>query len=61
MSYLDKLFNLAGKVAALTGAGGSLVGEMARGLARAGVKVALLDNNLEAAQKVRITASTFAG
>lgn len=50
--YLNNLFNLQGKVAALTGAGGHLVSEMARGLARTGVKVALLDKNPEAARKV---------
>ena len=50
--YLTELFGLSGKVAALTGAGGYLVSEMSRGLAKAGVKVALLDKNLEAAQKV---------
>lgn len=50
--YLTELFGLGGKVAALTGAGGFLVSEMARGLARAGVRVALLDTNLEAAQNV---------
>jgi NAD(P)-dependent dehydrogenase (short-subunit alcohol dehydrogenase family) len=50
--FLTELFGLEGKVAALTGAGGFLVSEMARGLARAGVKVALLDADLEAAQKV---------
>lgn len=43
MSYLEELFRVEGKVAALTGAGGHLVGEMARGLARAGMKVAVLD------------------
>jgi NAD(P)-dependent dehydrogenase (short-subunit alcohol dehydrogenase family) len=50
--YLTELFNLHGKVAALTGAGGYLVSEMSRGLAKAGVKVALLDNNLKAVQMV---------
>ncbi len=50
--YLTSLFDLQGKVAALTGAGGHLVSEMARGLARAGVKVAVLDKDLEAARKV---------
>lgn len=50
--YLTELFGLEGKVAALTGAGGFLVSEMARGLAKAGLKVAVLDNNLEAAQSV---------
>jgi len=50
--YLTELFDLDGKVAALTGAGGFLVGEMARGLANAGVKVAVLDSNLKAAHGV---------
>jgi len=44
-SYLNGIFGLEGKTAALTGAGGFLVGELSRGLARAGVKVALLDAN----------------
>ncbi len=51
-AFLTELFNVNDRVAALTGAGGFLVGEMARGLASAGVKVALLDSNREAAQKV---------
>ena len=50
--YLTEFFGLPGKVAALTGDGGYLVSQMSRGLAKAGVKVALLDQNLEAAQKV---------
>ncbi len=49
--YLTTLFGLEGKVAALTGAGGHLIGEMARALARAGVRVAVLDANLEHAQR----------
>jgi NAD(P)-dependent dehydrogenase (short-subunit alcohol dehydrogenase family) len=52
MSYLDELFNLDGRVAALTGAGGHLVGEMARSLARAGMKVAVLDSRLAKAETV---------
>lgn len=51
--YLTELFGLTGKVAALTGAGGYLVSELSRGLSRAGIRVALLDNNREAAEKVR--------
>lgn len=43
--------DLSGKVAAVTGAGGILCGAFAKVLARAGAKVALLDWNLEAAQK----------
>jgi NAD(P)-dependent dehydrogenase (short-subunit alcohol dehydrogenase family) len=50
--YLTDLFGLSGKVAVLTGAGGQLLGEMSRGLARAGVKVVVLDKDIEAAAKV---------
>jgi NAD(P)-dependent dehydrogenase (short-subunit alcohol dehydrogenase family) len=50
--FLTEFFGLEGKSAVLTGAGGHLISEMSRGLARAGVKVALLDRDLEAAQKV---------
>lgn len=39
-------------MAALTGAGGFLVSEMARGLANAGVRVALMDAKLEHAEPV---------
>lgn len=52
MSYLDQLFNLDGRVAALTGAGGHLVGEMARALARAGMKVAVMDARMTNAEAV---------
>ncbi len=45
--FLSQLFNLEGKTAVLTGAGGFLVGEMSRGLARAGVNVACIDRNIE--------------
>ena len=51
--YLTDLFNLKGKVAAITGAGGFLCGEMARGYARAGIKVVVLDLRLEKAEEVR--------
>jgi NAD(P)-dependent dehydrogenase (short-subunit alcohol dehydrogenase family) len=59
MSYLDELFKIEGRVAALTGAGGHLVGELARGLARAGMKVAVLDARLAKAEAVagQITAA----
>jgi len=50
--YLTELFGLEGKIAAITGAGGLLCGEMARALAKAGVKVAVLDKNMENAGKV---------
>ena len=50
--YLNQLFNLEGKVAAITGAGGHLCSEMARAFARAGCSVAALDLKLEKAQAV---------
>lgn len=49
--FLAAQFNLPGKVAALTGAGGFLVGEMSRALGRAGVRVACLDAKLENAER----------
>lgn len=45
MDYLKKLINLENKVAVLTGGGGILAGEMAKGLLNAYVKVVLLDIN----------------
>lgn len=52
MSYLDQLFNLKGKVAVLTGAGGMLCGEMARGFGKAGCKVVVLDLREEKAKQI---------
>jgi NAD(P)-dependent dehydrogenase (short-subunit alcohol dehydrogenase family) len=43
--YLSRLFGLAGKTAAITGAAGHLCGSMASALAEAGVKIALLDKD----------------
>jgi len=51
--YLSSLFNLKDKVAVVTGAGGHLCGEMARTLAWAGCKVAILDLRLEKAESVK--------
>ena len=51
MGYLEDLFNLEGKVAAITGAGGHLCGEMARSLAKAGVSIAVIDMRPEDAQR----------
>ena len=51
-SYLTELFNLAGKVAVVIGGGGHLCGEMAKGFARAGCAVAVVDLRLEKAQEV---------
>jgi NAD(P)-dependent dehydrogenase (short-subunit alcohol dehydrogenase family) len=50
--YLESLFQLSGKVAVVTGGGGILCGAMSRALGRVGVKIAVLDLVLEAAQKV---------
>ena len=50
--YIDQLFNLKGKVAAVIGAGGHLCSEMARSFAYAGCKVVIIDLRLEKAQKV---------
>ncbi|HEX42463.1 MAG TPA: SDR family oxidoreductase [Phycisphaerales bacterium] len=49
---MNDLFDLSGKVAVITGAGGVLCGEMARAVAAAGAKVAVLDLNEQAAGKV---------
>jgi NAD(P)-dependent dehydrogenase (short-subunit alcohol dehydrogenase family) len=51
-TYLSQLFNLQDSVAVLTGGGGVLCSTMGRALAQAGVKVAMLDISLEAAQRV---------
>lgn len=50
--YLATLFGLRGKVVALTGGGGHLCGEMARGLAAAGARVCVLDLRLHKAEAV---------
>ncbi len=51
-TYLEELFSLEGQVAAVTGGGGVLCGEISRALGRVGVKVAVLDIMLDAAQEV---------
>ncbi|MHC4665735.1 MAG: SDR family oxidoreductase [Planctomycetota bacterium] len=49
---MNELFDLKGKVVAITGAGGILCGAMARALAGAGAKIAVWDLSEEAATKV---------
>lgn len=49
---MQDLFGVSGKVAVITGGGGILCSEMARGLAARGVKVAVLDKNEAAARAV---------
>ena len=51
-NYLGDLFNLEGKIAAVIGGGGYLCSEMARGFARAGCSVAILDLRVEKAKVV---------
>ena len=51
-SFVENLFSINGKVAAVTGGGGYLCGEMARGLAQAGCKLAVMDIRLEKADTV---------
>ena len=48
---MSNLFSLEGKVAVVTGAGGVLCGEISKGLAQAGAKIALLDLRLDMAEK----------
>jgi len=50
--YVDNLFNLKDKIAAITGGGGHLCSEMAKTLARAGCKVVILDLRLDKAKKI---------
>lgn len=49
---MHDLFAIKGKVVVATGGGGVLVGEMSRGLASLGARIAILDIFPEAAQKV---------
>ncbi len=51
-SYVSNLFNVEGKVAVVIGGGGHLCSEMARGFARAGCAVSVLDLRLEKAKAV---------
>lgn len=52
-SYQSKqLYDITGKVAVITGAGGVLCSSMAHGLARAGARVALLDMNFDSVRRV---------
>jgi NAD(P)-dependent dehydrogenase (short-subunit alcohol dehydrogenase family) len=57
---MAELFDLTGKVAAVTGGGGVLCGAMSRALGRAGARVAVLDLKPEAAEEV-VSSITSAG
>lgn len=50
--FVKQLFAVEGRVAAVTGGGGHLCGEMARGLAKAGCRVVVLDLRQEKAEAV---------
>lgn len=52
MTYLETLFNLEGKVVAITGGGGFLCSAMARGFHQAGCPVAVIDADKSAAESV---------
>ena len=52
MNYIDKLFNLSNKVVAITGGAGFLCSEMAFGFHYAGCQIALLDSDLEIAERI---------
>lgn len=52
MEYLDSLFSLEGQVAVVTGGTGVLGGAMARGLAQAGARVAVLGRRRDRADAV---------
>jgi NAD(P)-dependent dehydrogenase (short-subunit alcohol dehydrogenase family) len=57
MGYIDKIFNLEGKTALITGGGGVLAGAIGMGLAKAGVNVVLAgrrkENTLANANKIK--------
>jgi NAD(P)-dependent dehydrogenase (short-subunit alcohol dehydrogenase family) len=59
MNYLETLFNIENKVAVLTGGGGILAGEMAKGFLQAGAKVILLDINEANLQKKVVSLEKF--
>jgi len=59
MSFVENIFGLAEKTAVVIGGGGILAGKMAEGLAKAGANVAILDLNLESAQKTAAELSSF--
>jgi NAD(P)-dependent dehydrogenase (short-subunit alcohol dehydrogenase family) len=57
---LEKLFDISGKVAVVTGAGGILCGTIAKALAQRGVRTAILDVREDAAQEIA-EAISFSG
>ena len=45
-NFINNLFNLNGKLAVVTGAGGHLCSEMAKGLAKAGCSIVVIVNKI---------------
>lgn len=60
MQY-DINFDISGKVAVITGAGGIICGTMAREMAKKGARVALLDLFVESAQRIADEIVAFGG
>jgi NAD(P)-dependent dehydrogenase (short-subunit alcohol dehydrogenase family) len=60
-SLLHEMFSLEGSTVVLTGAGGTLAGEMAVAVARLGANAVILDLSLEAAEKVSAAAREHGG
>jgi NAD(P)-dependent dehydrogenase (short-subunit alcohol dehydrogenase family) len=58
-TFISELFNLEGKVAVVTGAGGFLCSEMSKALANAGCSVALLDLRVEKAEAIAAEIKTL--
>lgn len=61
MSFIEETFGIYDRVAILTGAGGHLIGEMARALGKAGCKVAVLDLRKDKADTVAGEINTAGG
>ncbi len=59
--YVAQLFSVEGQVVVITGGGGVLCGAIARGLARAGAKVVLLNRTRASAERVAETIREFGG
>jgi len=51
-SYLNKLFDISGNVVVITGGGGVICSTIAHGLARLGARIAILDLDIDSANKV---------